>query len=281
MAKIAVDIDSTLYDFETPAREAFTRLAQQRDDKSLLRGAYHPWTEWRSPADACGIQPWLDVIDLCHDADMIAKQVPFAGAVETCKALMNEGHELLYISSRKSETERATREWLEEWQFMDSVSGELACVVPPADKKPFMTECQYLIDDRPKTVVDFIYDYDWQKMMTAVEQRIRNMGPTSSDDPFYDEHLLAQEKALDAYYEAEGELKVEWLDKAHEIANKCADAYVEKNRRRAFVIAYPYNQALTDIPNLYLAPSWAGLNSYMVSKGVLSEPAHTPLGIAA
>lgn len=279
MAKIAVDIDSTLYDFESPAREAFTRLAEERNDKTLLRGAYHPWTEWRSPADACGIEAWLDAIDLCHDADMIRQQVPFTGAVETCQALMNEGHDLLYISSRKSETEEATRDWLREWNFMDDTSGELACVVPPAPKDPYMEDCQYLIDDRPKTVVDFIYDYKWTKLMEAAADRIRNMGPLSSDAPFYDEHFEAQDKALKAYYDDNTELKNFYLDEARKVAEKAADDYVSRTRRRAFVIAYPYNQALTDIPHLYLAPTWAGLNTYLVGKGVLSEPAARPLGM--
>jgi FMN phosphatase YigB (HAD superfamily) len=54
MAKIAVDIDSTLYDFETPAREAMFKLYKETGDLVYKEGAYHPWTEWRSPADVLG-----------------------------------------------------------------------------------------------------------------------------------------------------------------------------------------------------------------------------------
>lgn len=232
MARIAIDCDSTVYDFETPAREAFTKLAEERNDKSLLRGAYDPWTEWRSPADVCGLEVWLDVIELCHRDEIILAQRPFNGAVETCQALADEGHDLMYISNRATESAQATHDWLFDWGFplTDGIlegeeyhSGHLLKVLS-TDKKPLLKNCQYLIDDRPKTVIDFIYDYDWQN----------EHGPMHGDDSLV---------------------------------------------RRAFVIAYPYNQALTDIPHIYLAPTWSGINQYLVSKGVLSKPAYHALGV--
>lgn len=235
MARIAVDIDSTVYDFETPAREAFTKLAEERGDKTLLRGAYDPWTEWRSPADVCGLDAWLDVIELCHSEEIIAAQTPFNGAVETCQALAAEDHDLMYISNRAIESAQATHDWLEKWGFplTDGIlegeeyhAGHVLKVLT-TDKKPLLRNCQYLIDDRPKTVIDFIYDIDWQREHGRMHD--------DTDRP---------------------DLK-----------------------RRAFVIAYPYNQALTDIPHLYLAPSWAGLNQYLVGKGVLSKPAYHALGV--
>lgn len=229
MARIAVDIDSTLYDFETPAREAFLTLAEKYDDKSLFMGAYHPWTEWRSPADVCGLDRWLEAIAICHDEDAILAQKPFAGAVETCHALQEEGHTLLYISNRATEATDATREWLDRCGFLREHAEVIALM---GDKKPHMAECQYLIDDRPKTAIEFVYDHDWHN----------GIGP-SWDGP-----------DLDGPY----------------------DDYYSKHARRAFVKAYPYNQNLTDIPKMYLAPTWAGLNYYLVSKGVLSKPAALP-----
>ena len=235
MAKIAIDIDSTLYDFETPAREAFTKLANERNDRTLFQGAYSPWTEWRSPADVCGLEAWLDAIELCHSEEIILAQRPFNGAVETCKALANEGHDLLFISNRAIESAQATHDWLQEWEFPldggilegEEYHGGHALKVLSTDKKPLIKDCQYLIDDRPKTVVDFIYDLDWQNRF----------------GPMHD------------------------------------DAINPDLKRRACVIAYAYNQALTDIPHLYLAPTWAGINQYLVSKGVLLAPAYHPLGI--
>lgn len=234
MAKIAIDLDSTLYDFETPAREAFTQLAEKHGDPGYLRGAYCAWTEWRSPADAHGLDPWLEAIKLCHDAEVIAVQRPFDGAVETCEALWREGHKLLYISNRATESTEATTKWLSDWGFLHD-DDEVVCMMQ--DKRPYIENCQYIIDDRPKTVVDFIYDYEWRARMETL----------------WNDH-------------GDGE---PW----HE--------FWSRNQRKAFVKSYPYNQNLTDIPNLYLAPTWAGLNTYLVSKGVLSERAYHALGTAA
>lgn len=153
MARIAVDVDSTLYDFETPAREAFQKLADERNDKTLFRGLYVPWTEWRSPADACGLDDWLTVIDMVHEPESILAQEPFAGSASVLQALEDEGHELLYITSRKSACHEATAQWLDD-HFPE---GEVIC--SGSDKSQHLANCQYLIDDRPKTLVEFIYDF--------------------------------------------------------------------------------------------------------------------------
>lgn len=222
MASIAIDIDSTLYDFATPAREAFLELANRYDDKSLFQGAYHPWTEWRSPADVCGEDIWMEVIGLCHEADVISEQVPFAGAPETCQALMEEGHHLIYISNRNTESTDATVDWLQDNGFICTGEEEVVCLMD--DKKPYLKNCQYLIDDRPKTCVEFVFDFDWR------ERQI--------------EEALGFSDPQEVY---------------------------EDNQRRAFMKSYSYNQNLTDIPHLYLAPTWSGLAWYMTRKGLLSE----------
>lgn len=277
MANIAVDIDSTLYDFETPAREAFTKLAEQKNDPTLNRGAYDPWTEWRSPTDSCGLEIWLEAIALCHDADVIEAQIPFAGAVETCNALRDEGHQLLYISNRAAESTEATQRWLDRWGFLED---ESELVTTTGDKKKYIDHCQYIIDDRPKTVIDFIYDWDWTTKIKAGADHIRRAGP-NPDDPRYEEHIASLEAALDAYYASDRPATKQELSKIEEINEAAAKAFVENNSRRAFVLSYPYNYNLTDIPHLYLAPTWAGLNTYMVKKGVLSKPAHIALGALA
>jgi hypothetical protein len=231
MATIAIDIDSTLYDFETPAREGMLKLYKETGDPVYKEGAYHPWTEWRSPADVLGIDRWLEVIGLCHQADVIESQRPFEGAVETCNALLIEGHNLLYISNRATESEDATRRWLVTNHFFGGhiprvhEDQYVTLVVTMGDKRPFIKDCQYLIDDRLKTCVDFVHDPYWQ-----VEHGFRG---------------------------EEGSLE-----------------------RKAFVKAYGYNQAGTDLPGLYIAPTWAGLNEYLVTKDVLSQEAFIPLGLA-
>src|SRR3954467_15654616 len=99
MAIIAVDVDSTLYDFETPSRDAAIKMWQETGDDAFKEAAYHPWTEWRSPADVLagddGIpHRWLEVIARVHQDDSILGMVPFPGAVETCQTLMRAGHKL-------------------------------------------------------------------------------------------------------------------------------------------------------------------------------------------
>jgi hypothetical protein len=173
MATIAVDVDSTLYDFETPSRDACLKLWQQsieageRDD-SYKEAAYHPWTEWRSPADVLGVDKWLKAIGVVHEDDAILGMQPFTGAVETCQALVRAGHDLIYITNRKAHTEKATRQWLLNNNLLGIEDagtydwGSTSLVVTEGDKRPFIKKAQYLIDDRLKTCVQFVYDYEWQ-----------------------------------------------------------------------------------------------------------------------
>lgn len=269
MAKIAVDIDSTLYDFSTLCREGFLRLARDRGDDTLKRGAYNAWTEWRSPVDASGLQPFLDVLDYCHDNDVILSQTPFLGSVETCQALADEGHDLLYISNRRVESTDATEEWLYRYEFpLSDDRHQLLCMMD--EKAEHIADCQYIIDDRPRTVIDFVYDFDWEYRLRERAARITRLGPVEGD-PFYEESVAELDKVLALYYD--GKDQSEAFEQLYAVNQKAADDYVSKNRRRAFVLAYPYNQNLTDIPHLYLAPTWAGLNDYLVGKGVLSKPA--------
>lgn len=221
MAKVAVDIDSTLYDFDTLAREAALSLWLETNEEVYRRGIYYSSEDWRAPAELMGVEKWVDgVIARCHDDEMILKQVPFAGAVETCQALIDAGHSLVYISNRKTETEAATRQWLVNNRFLpDPERVNARLVVTEGDKRPFITDCQYIVDDRLKTCVEFVYDYEWQY--------------------FHGERGVVKGAAN--------------LD------------------RRAFVLKYPYNQNATDIPGLYVAPTWAGLNVYMHRKGLLPE----------
>src|SRR3954469_24362078 len=131
MTKIAVDIDSTVYDFETPAREGCFKLFAETGDEAYKQGAYHPWTEWRSPADVLGLERWLKAIALCHEDDAILGMQPFTGAAETCQTLMADGHKLIYITNRAAHTETATKNWLFDNGFLD---GAATLVVTEGDK---------------------------------------------------------------------------------------------------------------------------------------------------
>lgn len=212
-AKIAVDLDDTVYSFTALARRIMTKIGFENEDKQMIAAAYAAWPEWRSPVDLFGVDRWLEIIDMCHDSELILAQIPYLGASDTCNALMDAGHELLYISNRATETEGATREWLYDHDFLSpSKPAELMCLT--GDKTPHIAQCQYFIDDRPKNLISFVYDYDW--------------------------------------------------------TNKHGKANIDM-QRRAFGLMTEFNRALTDVPRIYLAPTWSGLNYYLQSKGLLKE----------
>lgn len=207
MSKIAVDIDNTLYSFEYAAREVYIELAHERGDKSLFKGAYNPWQEWRSMTDTCGDDICGEVITRVHSPEVISRQRPYPQCRVVLQELADDGHELLYISNRDPDTHDATAEWLEDYGFP---TGKLACTFE--DKIPLTRDCEYIIDDRPKTLVQFAYDDGWE------------------------------------------------------------------GGRLGFGMAFPFNQALTDVPRIYLAPTWTGIRYYLIDKGVLSVAEHISLG---
>jgi 5'(3')-deoxyribonucleotidase len=196
---IAVDIDSTLADFEKSLRQAFIDLAREKDDKEYFRGAYVSWVEWRSPTDIMGEDKYLEAHARVHNPDTILAQPPIEGSVDVLQRVAKY-HKIIYISHRASELMEATDIWLSNNNFP---SGHLICSGP--DKKELLHQCDYLIDDRPKTLVEFVYD------------------PLS----FF--------------------------------------------QRKAFGLLYDHNRSLTDIPNIYLAPSWDGILYYLDRKLVVPE----------
>lgn len=206
-SKIAVDVDDTLYPFGDAVREEFFRMAVEKDDKSILKGAYAPFTEWRSLSDSLEGDLVYEAILRVHDKAII--QTPYKGAVDTIQALVDSGHEIIYITSRLEKYHDNTQRWLDDWWFPE---GELKCI--QGSKIPHIRDCQYLIDDRPQTVVDFVTDYTWRR------SRSLNENPDQA--------------------------------------------------RKAFGLWFPYNQALTDIKNVYLAPNWYGVAYYLKRKGLIT-----------
>lgn len=150
---IAIDIDQTLYDFDNQIREAFFEMALESGDKSLLRGAYSTNMEWRNLTDVLGVEIGMKAIERVHDRTL--KQVPFANAVNVCQKLALK-HKIKYVTSRYDKYYEDTYAWLGFWGFPE---GEIICSTH--DKAPHLKDCRYLIDDRPKTIIEFVTNFEW------------------------------------------------------------------------------------------------------------------------
>lgn len=244
MAKVAVDIDDTLYSFTDEAREQLSLMVDEPEyapyKTQLLHALYAKWDQWRTPYELCGNNAegeslWLKCIDRCHDDEAILRQQPFVGAVEVCRELLDAGHELVYISNRNTETKEATAEWLFRngfWSLPQGYQddrvfeegGATSLVITNGDKRPFIKDCQYMIDDRVKNVLDFIYDYAYE---TEIQETA--LGYTDPQEVY------------------------------------------DGLKRKAFVTVTDFNNGLTDVSGLYLAHTWAGLRRYMVKTGLLPE----------
>jgi hypothetical protein len=157
MSKVAVDIDDSLYDFGSLAQEMIIQLAAETNDKRLRKAAYSTWNEWRTPNDVLEDE-WQTIIDMCHRDHVIRSQMPFKNAVTTLRKIFDMGNDIIYISNRSEDAYDATNEWLRSHGFPQS--GSLVCTTN--NKSPYIYDCQYLIDDRPKTLVEFTYNDTWK-----------------------------------------------------------------------------------------------------------------------
>lgn len=139
-----------------------------------------------------------------HSPEVIREQAPYIGAEQVLQDLDRE-HGLFYISNRSPQVREATEEWL--FEICSFPKAPVICIME--DKQQFLSGCQYIIDDRCKTLVQFVYDAEWN-----------TKNPDSS--------------------------------------------------RKGFGLFQQYNQNLTDVPGIYLAPTWSGIRYYLERKGVLN-----------
>lgn len=210
MSTIGVDIDSTLYPFDEPARDACFYLYDVTGEEPYKRAAHSSGSEWRSFTDILGPERWQSAVDLVHSYETVLSRVPFEGAVNICNALNDEGHELIFISNRSARCLGSTSRWLDEQGLLRDNYVETI----EQDKLSSLSSCQYLIDDRVKTVIQFVYNYQWTNVYGSLNR---------------------------------------------------------EKERHAFVKAYPYNQNLTDVPNVWVSPSWSGIGRYLFKLGLLSS----------
>ena len=156
-AKVAVDIDDSLYDFNSLAQEMMSKVAIERGDKIFQSGAYSTWNEWRTPSDLLD-EEWQTIIDMCHRPHVIRSQTPFKNSVATLQKIFDMGNDIVYISNRSESAYNATYEWLVNHGF--PMAKSLICTT--GEKSQHIVDCQYIIDDRPKTLVEFVYNYNWK-----------------------------------------------------------------------------------------------------------------------
>lgn len=154
MTRIAIDIDDTLYPFGDEVREAFFELAIERGDTQLLKGAYAGFNEWRELSDVFDRDIALDAIHWVHDRQL--EQRPFKRCVEVVNRIA-EQYDIKYVTSRRSVYYDSTVQWLDDWAFPE---GEVIC--SEHDKTEHLTDCQYIIDDRPATIINFIHNFTWK-----------------------------------------------------------------------------------------------------------------------
>jgi hypothetical protein len=194
--------DETLYSFDEEVREAFFELAIERNDKSILRGAYSNNQEWRNLVDHDkGLA--YEAIERVHEN--ATAQVPFKNSVDVVNRIA-EKHTVKYVGSRFQKHWWKTTKWLEYWDFPN---GELICVEPNDSKQNYFDDVQYLFDDRPRTIIEFIH------------------APRLDFSPG------------------------------------------SPHPRLAFGLWRQYNQNLTDVRNVLLAPTWRGIEYYLERKGVI------------
>lgn len=204
METVAVDIDDTLVPFSDKIREEFFNLAIESGDKKYLKGAYADFNEWRGMSDLFDMKTMLGVFSRVHEKQWEDKPYPNASGV--LRELAKK-YEIKYVTCREERFREHVRTFLFGSWFP---KGELVILDPFVhDKKEAIQDCDILIEDRPKTIFEFL------KMDEGIKSNIIS-----------------------------GERIVFGLWKSH-------------------------NRNLTDIPNVYLAPTWRGIQYYMKKKGVL------------
>lgn len=105
MARIALDIDSTLHHYW----DLFREVVRERHGVDL---AYEDQTDWgvtRLPE-----QHLREAVVATHSDENIAAAEPYPGAVETVRAWHAEGHWIHITSHRAESCAPATARWLEE-----------------------------------------------------------------------------------------------------------------------------------------------------------------------
>ncbi len=104
MARIALDIDSTLHHYW----DLLERIAQERYGVSL---PYADQSDWG--ITALERDQLIAVVEETHSDENIENAVPYEGAVEAVRRWHEAGHWIHVTSHRRTSCDPATRRWLE------------------------------------------------------------------------------------------------------------------------------------------------------------------------
>ncbi len=104
MARIALDIDSTLHHYW----DLLDRISQERFGVALPYDEQHDWGITALERDAL-----IHCVEETHSDENIESAEPYPGAVETVRRWHDEGHWIHVTSHRAGGTRAATERWLE------------------------------------------------------------------------------------------------------------------------------------------------------------------------
>jgi beta-phosphoglucomutase-like phosphatase (HAD superfamily) len=139
LAKIALDIDSTLHHYW----DLLQRVARERYGVELPYEEQRDWGITALERDAV-----VHCVEETHSDENILAGVPYEGAVETVRGWHEQGHWIHITSHRRPQTAEATARWLEQ---IGMPFDDLHCSF---DK---VTRCvelgvHVLVDDSPRNI---------------------------------------------------------------------------------------------------------------------------------
>ena len=192
MAKIALDIDSTLHHYW----DLIDRISRERFGVEL---PYDEQTDWgitvleRDDLIAC--------VEETHSDENILAAEPYPDAVETVKAWSEQGHWIHVTSHRTTRAHDATAQWLEK---IGMPYDDLHCSYDKISRCVDL-DIDVLIDDSPVTLAraiergmvaatlvhpwnrelceeeaEVVCADDWRGLAAALERRLPRLGRASS-----------------------------------------------------------------------------------------------------
>src|SRR5688572_6263934 len=149
MAKIALDIDSTLHHYW----DLLQRIARERYGVELPYEDQRDWGITVLERDAV-----VHCVEESHSDENIAAGVPYPDAVETVRGWHDAGHWIHVTSHRRTGTYEATAAWLDR---IGMPFDDLHCSF---DKVPRCVELgvQVLVDDSPVNIARARDEGSWR-----------------------------------------------------------------------------------------------------------------------